>query len=252
MQIFTDPNSPVPLDHLSFIGNTIENNQDTSIEIENEDTIPNITWSNNTILNNNPDNALIPTVPNSSIPSATINGPDTILVGQSINYTFSYQGNGIEPDTVVWDFSDGLPTNLHSPNKNYQTPGQYKIALVVWDNSGRAAFAEKTINVVTTDAIPPIQHSFVEIDGENYLALAYPRPTGGSETNNLYETTQEVYLVDGSTDLITWDQQPISIPTDTLPTLPFSYEWGQLRYSSPVSETAKAYLRLQVTPTNNQ
>ena len=48
---------------------------------------------------------------------------------------------------MLWDLNGGVPVNGNAATYTYTTPGTYRISLVVWDNVGRGAHAEKTLVV---------------------------------------------------------------------------------------------------------
>ncbi len=93
-----------------------------------------------------------------------------------------------------------------------------------------------------------IRHIFVEEGGVTYLALAYARLTGGTESTNQYQLGDLTYHLEGSTDLETWDLQPVAITApSSLPALTTpGYEWGCVRLPAPVDLADRGYLRFWV------
>ena len=53
-----------------------------------------------------------------------------------------------EVDFWMWDFDDGIPSTELRASHTYGKAGQYRVTLVVWDQSGRADRVEKYVQVV--------------------------------------------------------------------------------------------------------
>ncbi len=246
MQIFDGSDSVIGVDELTFIGNTFSGNQSDSIELDPEATLQDIDWTNNTVTGNNPNFSLTPTgFTNNPVPNVTITAPASVGTGQPVPFSFTYQGAGTVT-TSLWDFGSQIPSSLANPNLTFDTPGQYRVSLVVWNNLGRAAFAETVLEVV---ALPSVQYEIFEDGDESYLTLAYPRPTNGEVVinTNAYQTAEFIYLVQDSIDLVQWNNGPNAIiPSAHLPALPSGFEWGQYCFPTPVSATDKAYMRLLI------
>jgi len=51
------------------------------------------------------------------------------------------------PVAVLWDFGDGAPASEPETAHCYARPGMYRVTLIVWDEHGRGARAEKTLRV---------------------------------------------------------------------------------------------------------
>lgn len=247
MQIL-DNNDPtqttVGIDELTFINNTFTNNLGSSILVNPEATIENIQWENNVVANNTPDVSLSSIGFTSNIaPVATINSPDTIRVGHPVSLSYTIE-NGVPAQNALWDLDHHLPSNLTQPNIVYNTPGEYKISLVLWNTQGRASYIEKTIQVI--DDLPKPIGNFIEIDGQTYFTITYPRVTQGTEIQSRYETTTGIYHIEVSSDSNQWEEISIPIsPALNLALLPEGFEWGQARHTLPVTQAQKLFMRVR-------
>ncbi len=133
------------VDYISIVNCTITNNR-TPYSFS---PIPNLEWANNTVSGNTSNN----NVPASSgftdqKPTAVINGPSTVIAGHTATFTSA----STDPDGTIahtlWDLNAGAPVAATSASYTYTTPGTYRISLLVWDNVGRGAHAEKTLTVL--------------------------------------------------------------------------------------------------------
>jgi len=80
-------------------------------------------------------------------PTAGFDAPSKATVGQPV--TFVSQAKAAEGGIakVLWDFGDGPPAVGDNTSWTYTRPGKYRVTQIVWDNSGRGARAERTVEV---------------------------------------------------------------------------------------------------------
>jgi len=105
---------------------------------------------------------------------------------------FNYKQDGLrvafnnasfdEDDEIIyylWDFNDGVPVTDRNPVHVFPSYASYRIALIVWDNSGRGARIEKMVNVSegtsVSDENTSGQEAFI-------LVQNYPNPFNPATT----------------------------------------------------------------------
>ena len=134
-----------PVDSISIVNCTITNNASA---YSWGGSIANLEWANNTVSGNG--NNAVPTSSGftDQKPVAVINGPSIATTGQLVTFT----SGSTDPDGTIahtlWDVNAGPPLAATSASYTYETPGTYRISLLVWDNVGRGAHAEKTLTVI--------------------------------------------------------------------------------------------------------
>lgn len=78
---------------------------------------------------------------------ADFSGSGTAAVGDSV----SFADHSTAPDGTIahalWDFGDGAPATSSDGIHAYTRAGTYRVALVVWDDTGRGALHEGAIVV---------------------------------------------------------------------------------------------------------
>ena len=80
-------------------------------------------------------------------PIAAFDVPGRVDVGKSVQFASTSRAAQGEIAAVLWDFADGPPSTDPKTTHTYDKPGQYRVTLVVWDTTGRAARAERLIEV---------------------------------------------------------------------------------------------------------
>lgn len=133
----------------SFTGNKIQNNTGASININPG--LANLEWSGNTVTGNGTNTQLTSTgYSGNSKPTANFTASAaSVYTNQTVTFTNSSTDNGSIAKSL-WDFGDGIPVSTSgtsSVSYAYPNAGTYKVTLVVWDNTGRAARKEMTITV---------------------------------------------------------------------------------------------------------
>ena len=80
-------------------------------------------------------------------PRASFVAPDSALVGQVVTFANRSRPGAGEIATSLWDFGHGPPSTVAAPGHIYDSPGTYRVTLVVWDSFGRGARNEKEIRI---------------------------------------------------------------------------------------------------------
>lgn len=98
-------------------------------------------------------------VPRSELawPTADFRLPPRIVAGEPARFACASQPGSGRIVERLWDFNDGIPQTTAEPSHRFAKPGKYRVTLVVWDSNGRAARAEKTIEVVATFSPGPAE-----------------------------------------------------------------------------------------------
>jgi hypothetical protein len=132
------------LDQLSFINNSIVSNGGLSV---NSDPAAKLEWENNEVDGNGRDVALSSRGFSNRKPTALFESPSQLRAGHRATFV----NRSSDPDGtighVLWDFDDGIPSSSVNGEHTYDKPGYYRAAMIVWDNAGRAARAERRIKV---------------------------------------------------------------------------------------------------------
>jgi hypothetical protein len=75
-------------------------------------------------------------------PVAAFELPGAARVGTTVRFASAGQ-----PAAVLWDFGDDAPVSEPDTTHSYTRPGAYRVTLIVWDEHGRGAKAEKILRV---------------------------------------------------------------------------------------------------------
>jgi hypothetical protein len=140
------------VDQLRIVNNTISNNDGPAVTVDFGTVGPfpgmDLVWSNNTVANNGNNFQLISLgFLTNSAPTVGIDEPFAVPVGEPVTFSLSFADDGTLAH-ALWDLGEGLPVLSTSPSHVYSAPGTYRVGLVVWDNDGRAAYAERLVTVV--------------------------------------------------------------------------------------------------------
>ncbi len=112
-------------------------------------------WENNTVSGNTNNSAPESTGFADQPPTAVIDGPATIVAGQPVNLTSASTDPDGKIAHTLWDLNSGAPVAAPTAACTYAKPGHYRVSLLVWDDAGRAAHAEKTIAVLESGGAAP-------------------------------------------------------------------------------------------------
>jgi hypothetical protein len=175
-----------PLERLAFVSNTITGNN--AVENGNPTDTTDLLWAGNLVSGNKH----ITTPPSrgftsDQLPIAVFTAPRFVSTGQPVTFTNTSMASGSAIGHVLWDFGDGLPSNVTSPVHVYNRSGTYCVSLLVWNVQGRGARTEGTVSVSVSPA-----SLMVPIFSEGRLRFFVNGATNYS------------YIVQGSTDLVDW------------------------------------------------
>ncbi|MFQ5810053.1 MAG: PKD domain-containing protein, partial [Armatimonadota bacterium] len=81
-------------------------------------------------------------------PTADFQAPDSIRARQPAAFRCTSVAAAGEIAERLWDFDHGIPEVVAEPTHVYDKPGEYRVTLIVWDDAGRGARAEKTVRVL--------------------------------------------------------------------------------------------------------
>ncbi|CAI6084147.1 right-handed parallel beta-helix repeat-containing protein [Cohnella sp. JJ-181] len=139
----------------SFVNNKIQNNAGASINVD--PSMSNLEWSGNTVSGNGTNTQLTSRgYAGNAKPTANFTASATsVNTNQTVTFTNTSTDNGSIAKSL-WDFGDGIPVSTNgtgSVSHAYPNAGTYKVTLIVWDNTGRAARKETTITVGATTSV---------------------------------------------------------------------------------------------------
>jgi len=133
------------VDCLSFMRCAIRNNKAGAVAGPGDYTA--LEWLDCTVEGNGK-NDLPPARPFAhAAPTASFEAPSTARVGEPV----AFASTSARAAAVLWDFGDGPPSTEPRASHTYSRPGEYRVTLVVWDESGRGARAEKRIHILPAD-----------------------------------------------------------------------------------------------------
>lgn len=81
-------------------------------------------------------------------PVAEFAVPDKLIAGEPIRFACQSKPGTGKIVERLWDFNHGIAETEPNPTHTFDTLGKYRVTLIVWDEAGRGARAEKTIEVV--------------------------------------------------------------------------------------------------------
>ena len=85
-------------------------------------------------------------------PAASFQTPATVRAGETVHFMCNRRSTAGRIAAGLWDFNDGAPESEVNPAHVYTCPGQYRVTLIAWDESGRAARAEHHLEVTPPGA----------------------------------------------------------------------------------------------------
>jgi PKD repeat protein len=126
---------------------TIKDNKGLAFQILGNN-VSNIAFINGNV-ENNKNNAIPKTVDKEiAVLSAAIDCPDEVRAGEEVVFAAKSGDGETIVKYVLWDFNDGLPASDINAKHTYDAPGNYRVTLIIWDDSGKSGFAEKYIKVL--------------------------------------------------------------------------------------------------------
>jgi parallel beta-helix repeat protein len=81
-------------------------------------------------------------------PKADFRVPDVIRAGEPAGFQCVSAAAAGTIAERLWDFDHGIPEVTPAPKHRFERPGKYRVTLVVWDDAGRGARAERTVEVL--------------------------------------------------------------------------------------------------------
>ncbi|MCB0166911.1 MAG: PKD domain-containing protein [Anaerolineae bacterium] len=102
--------------------------------------------------------------PSNEPPKASISGPASAQVGQTITFDGSGSQSSNPIASYAWDFGDGNTANGAQVNHTYSVNGDFTVTLTVTDNQGQAGSATKPIQINPQPAPDPLT---AKISGPN-------------------------------------------------------------------------------------
>jgi hypothetical protein len=134
------------VDFLSFVRCTINNNRGPAVTGPANYTT--LAWTDCALADNG--NNTLPAArpfPHAS-PTASFEVAAKARVGVPVNFVSTSKPAVGKIAAVLWDFGDGAPSAATQATHSYSRSGQYRVTLVVWDETGRGARCEKKLRVL--------------------------------------------------------------------------------------------------------
>lgn len=101
-------------------------------------------------------NTLPPAKPFPALPpTASFGVAANVRVGEPVTFVSNAKAAKGSIATVMWDFEESIPVIEPQATHTYNAPGDYRVTLLVWDERGRAARAEKLVRVAPPEAAKP-------------------------------------------------------------------------------------------------
>jgi len=133
------------VDHLSFVRCVIKGNRGAAVS--GPGTYTALEWVDCSVEGNG-GNALPPGKPFPvASPVAAFAAPSGVRVGKPVQFVSTSRAARGKIAAVLWDLGDGAPSSEPRTTHTYEKPGRYRVTLVVWDDAGRAARAEREVKV---------------------------------------------------------------------------------------------------------
>lgn len=134
------------IDGFSFLRSTIRGNKGPAMVGLRDYTL--LEWIDCKVEGNKSD-AMRPAKPfPHAAPVAAFELPASVRVGESARFVSASRAVEGRVATVLWDFADGAPSTAAEATHIYAQPGDYRVTLIAWDESGRGARMEKHLHVV--------------------------------------------------------------------------------------------------------
>lgn len=80
-------------------------------------------------------------------PTAAFELPANARVGEPVRFIGTCRAARGRVATQLWDFGDAPSSSSAEASHIYAQPGEYRATLIVWDESGRGARAERLIRL---------------------------------------------------------------------------------------------------------
>jgi len=141
-------------DEISVVHNTLTNNGGAAV------TTPfigsSLFWSGNSV-SGNKDNTQPASVgfPNPS-PVAQFTWSGAPSAGRPVQFTNQSTTATGQMVRVLWDFNDGIPSTDQNPTHVFPSTGPYRVALIVWNDAGRASRMETNFALQPSNQTPQV------------------------------------------------------------------------------------------------
>jgi hypothetical protein len=133
------------VDFLSFVRCAIRDNKGSAVSGPGDYAA--LEWKDCTVEGNG-GNDLPPAKPFAGPPpTASFDAPAQVRMGKEVVFSSTSRAAKGEIAAVMWDFGDGVPMTETRATHTYQAPGEYRVTLLVWDEAGRGARAEKLLRI---------------------------------------------------------------------------------------------------------
>src|SRR5207253_2057359 len=126
-------------------------------------------------------------------PTASAGSSATVDQGTAASFDGSGSADNLGIASASWDFGDGSTSMGLTASHSYATPGLYTATLTVWDNSGNAATATRSVTVRDTAA--PIPRGGGDRTADEGQALFFD---GSASSDNVGVTSYLWDFGDGS------------------------------------------------------
>ena len=118
------------------------------------------------------------------------------------------------------------------------------------DGDGRSNFMEYAFgsNPAVADAQLSSAAQAITIGSSRYGAIPYLRRSGGTSITADYATAELLYQPEASFDMTDWSVPLVETAAPgNLPTPPDGYEWGALRFTTPIEAAPKGFVRWRIS-----
>ena len=133
------------VDCLSFVRCAIRGNKEAAVTGPGEYTA--LEWADCVVEGNASNDLPEPKPFPHPPPVAAFDCPAEVRAGKPVQFTSTSEAKHGQIAAVLWDFNDGAPSAEANPTHTYQKPGPYRVTLVVWDDAGRGARAQRMVSV---------------------------------------------------------------------------------------------------------
>jgi hypothetical protein len=133
------------LDAFTFLNCNFRNNKGAAVAGLKEYTA--LEWTR-CVVEGNKSDELRPAKPfPQPAPTAAFEVPEKARVGEAVRFVSAARAAQGQLAATLWDFGDGPPVSEPAAAHTYARAGEYRVTLIVWDEAGRGARAEKLLRV---------------------------------------------------------------------------------------------------------
>jgi PKD repeat protein len=88
-----------------------------------------------------------PRVSSEGFSTASFEAPAHARTGEAVAFSSTSVATRGKIAAVMWDFGDGIPVIQPRASHTYDSPGDYRVTLLVWDGQGRGARSERLVRI---------------------------------------------------------------------------------------------------------